>query len=575
MATDMPDPDAEMERLEAITPQIEEIRRTFGTPSISCGVLHRGEVIFRYSDGFANVEKRRYADDNTVYPVASCTKAFVSATCAILVHEGTLSWETPVSSYLPDFETPQNPEVGRRATLVDLCSHTTGLAPMDHVAVGFFERCYNNGHDQVRISASLPSVHEFRSQFLYNNHMYGVVGEAIAKMCGKSTGAVMKEKIFEPLGMERTCTSPIDYPEDDNIATGYAVLDDGSAFRLEEPELRDGSTNAGAGCVRSTVNDMLAWARFVMEAEARQSGQPLDHTASTPKKNGLLPGMASTRASQVPITTEDPSTGENSYGMGWFRHTIPSDLLGFTSPNFPLLRDPPIIGKESPARLTICHYGALGGFLVSFYTFPETYSAIVVLGNSSSSRGDPTDLIAQSICQELFDMKPRVNFGSVATQATATSKLVWPTLVREWVLGRGQGPGRALPSVADFVGRYENRGLALQLHVHPNPERRKRHSPSWRARNPELLVFSVNGQQCQKLRHFRADTWTFLANSRDDAVRKGMERFMTLPSLLLAFTRDSDGRVSGLEWNLNGEGSDGPATGGGDQLQPVRLERVG
>jgi hypothetical protein len=105
--------------------------------------------------------------------------------------------------------------------------------------------------------------------------------------------------------------------------------------------------------------------------------------------------------------------GENSYGLGWFRHLIPSTLLGFTSPNFSLLPDPPVIGRNSSPRPTICHNGTLGGFLTAFYTFPETCSAVVVTANSSPSRGDPTDLIAQSLCQELFDMRPRIDLESL------------------------------------------------------------------------------------------------------------------------------------------------------------------
>ncbi|KAK0744941.1 beta-lactamase/transpeptidase-like protein [Apiosordaria backusii] len=569
--------DALLDRLKSTTLRIGEIRRAFGTPSVSCGVLHQGEVIFRYAEGFADVEMGRQADADTVYPVASCTKAFISATCAILVREGLLSWDKPVSFYLPEFETPHNPEVGHRATLVDLCSHATGLAPVDNVLVGFHERLYHDGESQVRIASHLPPECGFRSEFLYNNLMYGVVGATIAKVSGRTAGAVMKEKIFQPLGMGRTITSPADDPLDGNVAKGYSVLDKGSLLRLEEPELRDGTANAGAGCVRSTVNNMLKWASAVMQAEMQQSTRNQGYhnlKSNQPEDDEILPGLVFTRAARMPITQGDSSANENAYGMGWFRHTIPSKFLGFTSPNFSLLAEPPIIGKNTPQRLTICHYGAMGGFLAAFYTFPESCSAIVVLGNSSPSRGDPTDLIAQALCQELFDMQPRVSLESFAVLATETSRLIWPALVQEWVLCRGQDADSTAAPVADYVGRYENKGLALQIDVQPNVNRRHRRAGDWKLRNPEPLAFTVNGRPGQRLRRYQGDTWTFLPNSRDDALKKGMERFINLPNLLLVFTRDSDGCITGLMWDLYGQKSEELVMHDSVRVEPVRFEKV-
>jgi hypothetical protein len=66
---------------------------------------------------------------------------------------------------------------------------------------------------------------------------------------------------------------------------------------------------------------------------------------------------------------------------------------------------------------------------------------------------------------------------------------------------------------------------------------------------PELLGFNVNSisRQSAKLRHYHYDTWTFLPDSRDDALRKGMEGFLSLPLLLLSFIRDEAGAVCSLD----------------------------
>ncbi|KAF7561163.1 hypothetical protein G7046_g2978 [Stylonectria norvegica] len=551
-------PTAVAPNLESTKQQIAQIRKAFGTPSISCGVLHNGEVIFRHAEGLADIESGREPDADTLYLIASCTKAFASATCAVLESEGKLSWSTPISTYLPEFKIPSDPEIGKRATLEDICSHSTGLAPVDHAVMGFHDEYYNPGSEQVKIASNLPVVYDFRSRWLYNNCMYGVVGELIAKICGTSTGQAMKEIIFKPVGMDRTCTSAAEYT-DKNVAQGYSILDSGSALPLGDPKLEDGDIQGAAGFIRSSVNDMLRWAKAVMESEA-----PLDKDLKSP----TIPGVEFARCSHRPITYEN-GLGENSYGFGWFRHTLPSRWLGSIGPNFALLPDPPIIGQSSEPKLALAHWGEFQGFLTSFYTFPATNSAIVVMANSSPSRGDPTDLIAQALCQELFDLQPRVNLAEYAVRASNTAGLIWSSLVEDWVTTRHQNTARR-PS-SEYTGLFRNTGFKLNIDVFELSEEERGHGE-----NPELLGFTVNGlkRQTAKLRHYHYDVWTFLPNSRDDASRKGMELYMKLPLVLLSFLRDESGKVCGLEWDLQAGLCEGPAPGIDTAVDPVKFERV-
>ncbi|KAG8409096.1 hypothetical protein J3459_017799 [Metarhizium acridum] len=237
----------------------------------------------------------------------------------------------PVSSYLPDFSTGNDPEIGKRATPEDLLSHSTGLAPVDHAATGFYDEYYNKGEDQVKIASHLPVAYSFRSRWLYNNTIYGVIGELIVKITGKSAGQAMKQKIFDPLGMKRTCTSAKEYT-DDNVATGYSVLDQGPALPLEDPQLEDGGIQGAAGFVRSSVNDMLTWARAVIAAEDE---------AERRGKSSRLPGIEFARCARRPITLEN-GLGENSYGFAWFRHTLPLDSYPRSSQTLHFYPTPPL-----------------------------------------------------------------------------------------------------------------------------------------------------------------------------------------------------------------------------------------
>jgi CubicO group peptidase (beta-lactamase class C family) len=519
-------------------------------------------VIYTYGDGYADVEKRLVPDADTLYCIASCSKAFTTAACGILVDESKISWTEPISTYLPDFKTAHDPEIGRRATLLDICSHSTGLAPVDHAGIGFYDELLNKGEDQVKIAANLPTCYDFRSHWLYNNWMLGVAGDVVSKVTGVSSGTVLSERIFKPLGMTRSCTAIKDYPEDGNVARGYSVLDDGSSFPQNHPRLEDGDILGGAGYVRSTVKEMLIWAKAVMEAEAMEAEGPGDSCGGTPLRQVLH-----TRSARTPMIYNHGGY-EASYGLGWFRYVLPSKWLGSIGANFPLLQDPPVIGKNGPPRLTIAHYGEFGGFVTAFYTFPDTRSAVIVMANSSPSRGDPSDLAAQALCQALFKMEPYVNLDKYAEEAAEISRSIWPALVEEWVSNRVHGT--KVGSAHEYVGKYTNEGLRLTINVFLlSPEERGR------GPNPEELRFNINSMERQsaRLRHYHYDVWTFLPDTRDDAVRKGMEAYMAVPLVLLSFIRGIDGDIKGLEWDLQGGICEGPAPGLAKAVPPVSFWR--
>ncbi|KAH8595046.1 hypothetical protein B0O99DRAFT_624253, partial [Bisporella sp. PMI_857] len=156
-----------------------------------------------------------------------------------------------------------------------------------------------------------------------------------------------------------------------------------------------------------------------------------------------------------------------------------------------------------------------------------------------------------------------------AKRAAKTARLIWPSLVEEWVTMRVQNTPQRPP--AEYVGLYQHKGFMLDIEVCELDEKRRGYGE-----NPELLEFTVNGLQRQraKLRHYHYDVWTFLPNSRDDASRKGMELYMKLPLVLLSFLRDEKGDVSALEWDLQAGVCEGPAPGLETAVQPIRFDRV-
>ena len=74
--------------------------------------------------------------------------------------------------------------------------------------------------------------------------MLGIVGDIIARISGKSSGTTLRDEIFEPLGMTRSCTKTADYPKDGNVAMGCSLLDDGTFLPWHFPALEDGGLQA-------------------------------------------------------------------------------------------------------------------------------------------------------------------------------------------------------------------------------------------------------------------------------------------------------------------------------------------
>lgn len=114
-------------RIRASLGDIEEIRKLYRVPSISLGVLHQGEIIFRESLGVRDNRTQDPANADTLYHLASVSKGFLSALAGIAVAEGKLKWTAPVATYLPEFNPFDNPDVGKKVRILDCLRHTTGL----------------------------------------------------------------------------------------------------------------------------------------------------------------------------------------------------------------------------------------------------------------------------------------------------------------------------------------------------------------------------------------------------------------------------------------------------------------
>ncbi len=323
-------PDAVIRKI--LAQRIDEFHQGVG---IVVGVIEpQGRRIVAY--GAVNQGDARPLNGNTVFEIGSVTKVFTSLLLADMVHRGEVKLSDPVAKYLP--EGVKLPERGgRKITLVDLSTHTSGLPRMPS---NFQPKDPSNPYADYTVEqlyqflATYQLPRDIGSEFEYSNLGGGLLGHALARRAGMNYEALVHSRITGPLEMNSTGITLT--PE------MKARLAAGHNDKLEVTANWDLPTFAGAGALRSSANDMLTFL-------AANLGYV---------KTPLAPAMASMLTSRRP--TGAPGKGE--IGLGW------------------------LIVEPSSYEI-VWHNGGTGGYR-SFVGFvPSTRVGVVVLSNTFTPTG--------------------------------------------------------------------------------------------------------------------------------------------------------------------------------------------
>lgn len=114
------------EKLKDIDAYANTVMDTWHGPGMAIAIVKDGKVVFAKGYGVRELGKPEKVDENTLFAIASNTKAFTTASLAIMVDEGKLNWNDKVSKYLPDFQM-YDPWVTNELTIRDIVSHRSGL----------------------------------------------------------------------------------------------------------------------------------------------------------------------------------------------------------------------------------------------------------------------------------------------------------------------------------------------------------------------------------------------------------------------------------------------------------------
>ena len=285
---------------------IEKLRKDFNVPSIMVSVYKDGETFFS-GGGLADVESNFEATPDTIYAIASVSKAFIATALCILVDDGKLSLDDTVKKHLPTFE--MNTEyITNNLTIRDALGHRSGLPRHDLTWLNTPELTLGEMIDRLKF---LPLAFPHRARMHYQNHMFALASFIVEKITGESWQNFVKKRIFEPIGMTSSYTGASEYRHKnlDTMSQPYNYTDG----KFEKLPFNFLDNMGCAGCLSSTVRDLDKWARLNLYKGEFEGKRIFSEEMA---KNLHSPQMIIKAKEMTPYEFDEVDF--TSYGQGWF-----------------------------------------------------------------------------------------------------------------------------------------------------------------------------------------------------------------------------------------------------------------
>lgn len=384
---------------------VQRNRTLFRVPGIAVAIIKDGKLSICKGYGLRSLRTKLPVTSQTLFGIASNSKAFTATAIALLVEEGKLHWDDRVVKYLPDFRL-YDTLASQQLTVRDLLSHRSGLPTgagdvmhdPDSTTFTLEDILYNQRY--IKPSSS------FRSKFAYSNNGYLVAGAILSRVSGMSWENFVEQRILRPLGMIQSAASFLDCQTNSNLIDAHKLI--GDSVRVVT---RYGSTkDDAAGGIYTSAEEMSKWMLMFLN-QGRYGPSLTRHLLSESV-------IADFVAPQTIIPVRQPGiyrTHFAAYGLGWFL----SDVKGY---------------KE------IAHSGQDVGMVSAVTLLPELGLGVIVLTNSESGA-------ASAICDQIVDSY----IGIVGQDRTGT------------MYQRTQGQQRTAQTILDSIQQQVARQIPLSV----------------------------------------------------------------------------------------------------------------
>lgn len=479
---------------------VQQAVRDWRVPGLTVTVIKDGQVLLkkgygvRELDGVAGPpvrpDKPQPVNSQTLFAMASTTKAMTAACLGMLVDERKLRWDDPVTNYLPDFQLYDS-AVTRDLRVRDLLTHNAGLGNAD-----FLWTSMQIPPDEIlhRLRLLKPA-YSLRAGFIYQNIMYAAAGKVIEKASGLPWETFIRRRIFEPLNMRRTQALFRDIT-DPNRAKPHVMIND--TVRVVNSRTEEGAVDAvgPAGSVWSCPDDLVAWMQCMLDTGRYGNGKVLLKPATWAE---LFRPQTMVPDGQFYPTQQLTKPNWKTYGLGWFQHDYRGHRVNF-------------------------HTGSLTGMVAIHGQLPDQKLAVYVQGNLDHAE------LRHALMYRAFD-----EFGFRPDNTDRTTQRDWSTELRQ-LYGTIQQRAKAAQRKADstrVLNTKPSLPLAAYVGSYADPVYGK---ADVTMQNGKLRV-SLNNTVAGNLTHWHFDTFRVTY----DDFWNGTDA--------IGFVLNAQGKVAKLNWS--------------------------
>ena len=379
----------------AIDTLVERTLKAFNVPGIAVAIVKDDKIIHSKGYGVRSILTKQKVDENTLFGIASNSKAFTTAALGILVDEKKLRWDDRVIDFIPEFRL-YSPYVTEEFTIKDLLTHRSGLGLGAGDLMLWPEHNKFTLKDIIHNLRYLKPVSGFRTKYDYDNLLYIVAGEVVARVSGMSWEDFIETKIMLPLQMTGSAASFSRLKNKTNVIDPHAEVD--GVLQVVGRDFTE--VGNAAGGINSNLTDMCKW--VIMHLNHGKYGDQL----SKRLLSDMVHESMWTPQTIIPVrNATEYNTHFSSYGLGWYL----SDVKGY---------------KQA------MHTGGLAGMVTQVTLLPELKLGIIVFTNQQS--GDAFSAITNTIKDSYLGIKnlDRVkqyqeSSGQRTTNAAKITDAIW------------------------------------------------------------------------------------------------------------------------------------------------------
>jgi len=329
-------------RLDGIEQEIKTLMESYKSVGLSISVVKGNQVIYSNSFGYRDFDKKLPVNENTIFPIASSSKAFTASLLGLLEFEGKISFKDKPSLYVPKLEF-YNTQMDNLITIEDLLSHKSGLGEMDGTLVLFPEQ---NTLKVIQKLKYLKPEGKPKESWIYSNMGYTIAGSIVEQVTGKSWEESLKHNLFTPLDMSNSSTDLESMKKTNNFSYGYGL----TKGKVKKVLYEKYYNYKPAGRVISSSKDMANWMIVWLNEGRYQEKQvlPKDFVSNATTIHNIRPNQ------------NEESAFLFGDGFGWRM-------------------------ESSSGKYKVHHGGNTSGFSTLVLTYPFEKLGITVLTNQSNS----------------------------------------------------------------------------------------------------------------------------------------------------------------------------------------------